>query len=194
MALNSGLAPPSPDPALPHFLSQPLPEIRVRKGSRTEVRSCSQTRWVPCLSPRQPPRSGLICDYLANVSPTWMHTAQEVQNTIPFRCVITGTYGRHRVQFPTQKISHCWESKLHITFCVNLMGNLVWGNFLILRYVNLLLDYNANQWSTAATLPLVRWEAVNISILKNVSTKVKLALGKCLFFENFISQMDWYNF
>lgn len=116
-------------PTLPHFLSQSLPEIRVRKGSRTEVWSCSQTRWVPCLSPRQPPQSGLICDYLANVSPTWMHTAQEVQNTIPFRCVITGTYGRHRVQFPTQKISHCWESKLHITFLCKSDGKFGLGKF-----------------------------------------------------------------
>lgn len=172
MALNPGLTPPSPGPALPHFLSQPLPEIRARKGSRAEVWSCSKTRWVPCLSPHQPPRSGLIRDYLANVSPTWMHTAQEVQNTIPFRCVITGTYRRHRVQFPTQKNKPLLGIKIsyHI-FCVNLMGNLVWGNFLILRYVNLLLDYNANPWSTAATLPLIRGETVTTSILKTYPPK-----------------------
>lgn len=116
MALNSGLTPPSP-------------EIRVGKGSRAAVWSCSKTRWVPCLSSHQPPWSGLICDYLANVSPTWMHTAQEVQNTVPFRCVITGTYRRHRVHFPTQKISHCWESKFHITFLCKSDGKFGLGKF-----------------------------------------------------------------
>lgn len=88
---------------------------------------------------------------------------------------------RHRAQFPVQKMSHSWESKIHTTFCRNLMGNYVWGNFHNLRYANSLFDCNANPWSVL--LPCLLWEAINTgTYIKNESTKVKLVFSKCLFF------------
>lgn len=148
---------------MPSSSSLLFPWVTVRK----KAWSLWNTGSPACCTPPQASSTEfhllLSCKCL---SKSTAHTAHEEENVSLARCLIAGTCLRYGAQFPVWKISRSWESKIHTTFCRNLMGNYVWGNFCNLRYANSLFDCNANPWSGATTLPLIRWEAIKTSILK----------------------------
>lgn len=128
-----------------HLLLPSLPSLGHYKEERTQsVYVSSAHSLATALS--SPPAQSSSGKCLSQ-SRSLVHTAQREENLSIVQHVLVGICLRYRAQFPVWKLIHSWESKIHTTFCRNLMGNYVWGNFRNLSYANSLFDCNANPWS-----------------------------------------------